>query len=1090
MTLLDDLQALDLSGILDAKASIAVAVDGEAIQALVADGAAQRVLGGLGDTLASVREGLDDPAALLEPVRVALAAVVEAIGAGDLPLGEYAEAVTAAARIVAGVLEGLGGDPGALSVAGGGSLGDVLAAVGGPLADYAGVAVGEIGRFRSLMETLDGEAPTDPSELVRLALEVVLPFPQAPLRAVRTQVAGLTADLDRLVIDPRLVEGLVTATLGVEAAVQTGDPARVQAALDALARVRASTVEQLAAALRRVVSVLSGLRLDGVLAPVAEISSALRTAEAGVLDTLEGWRGQISEVRDLIAGVDVAAAMGHFQALLRFVEQEARARILPEMDRLVGEVEAWLRGLFRELPLRALRHEVTLGIRSVADAVTAANIDRVADAVREVLTSARDLLAEADLGALVGEATAEMEAAVTSVLDQVEAALGVVTAQVEAVADTAAEILGRALEGLTAFRQAVDAITGALSEAGIEEATEAVVSALQELRATAEELLSVAPIPDSLRGTIEQLASTLESVDLDEVVGGPLRAVAAQLRLPDDLSQSVTGGLTAMAEVVTNLVPANLTAELEAAVSDVLDEVTNLDLAPLTAGVSDLLAGAASFLEGISVVEAVEPVAAVFDQVLEAVDRVQPRRLLDPVIQAYNSLLGAVSVPDPDTIATRTAAVTATAGEAAARVTAEPVRRMAGPGATLAPARGAETATAGGGGAPAPELPPDDLRPGDVIRMIGYLPGRLREALQDLDAGPAGQVVAEIDGLSGGLADELAGLRDRLLAVERLVEEGLDQVLAPLAPAQVRAQLALQVRASSPEAGIDVDASLDVMAGVGPAALRRELAGELGLVRAGSAVAAASLASAAAADLDDAVELLRASPLARLGADLDAFLAALDPEPIAAEFDAMVALVVDRAPGFIEAVRPLLTELQARVVALVGEFNPATLAQRYLRVLAVLKEELDLVDPGRLADELGEVHAAIRAAVAAYDPRVLAAELDTLVAEVAAAVRGLDPAALLPDLSGLEAQVARVTALVPTQALDGVGTQLAEVGAQLTALDVDGLLDTVNGLAPALTEAVVELVDAVQREIVTLLRSIRYAGTSASASVSVSGSVG
>ena len=68
MSLLEDLEALDLSNILDARASISVSINGTEIQALLGGGAAQTVLGDLGTTLADLRASLDNPAALLQPL--------------------------------------------------------------------------------------------------------------------------------------------------------------------------------------------------------------------------------------------------------------------------------------------------------------------------------------------------------------------------------------------------------------------------------------------------------------------------------------------------------------------------------------------------------------------------------------------------------------------------------------------------------------------------------------------------------------------------------------------------------------------------------------------------------------------------------------------------------------------------------------------------------------------------------------------------------------------------------------------------------------------------------------------------------------
>ena len=258
--------------------------------------------------------------------------------------------------------------------------------------------------------------------------------------------------------------------------------------------------------------------------------------------------------------------------------------------------------------------------------------------------------------------------------------------------------------------------------------------------------------------------------------------------------------------------------------------------------------------------------------------------------------------------------------------------------------------------------------------------------------------------------------------------------------------------------------------------------------RAGSA--AGALTGSVAAALDDAATALEGCLLGRLAGDLDRLLAALDPEPLAAEFDALVATIIDATPALLAAAETEIVSLDRRVRALVAEFNPGAQAQRLLGFLDVLAEELDLLNPARLADELGEVHAALRAAIAAYDPAVLAADVDRLLDTAATTIRGLDPANLLPDLSGIRAQVERLPDLLPVKALEGVGTALTDVGEELVALDVAGMLATVNGLAPAVTDAFLEALAAVKAEIVALLQAIRYASTSGSASVSVGVSIG
>jgi hypothetical protein len=60
------------------------------------------------------------------------------------------------------------------------------------------------------------------------------------------------------------------------------------------------------------------------------------------------------------------------------------------------------------------------------------------------------------------------------------------------------------------------------------------------------------------------------------------------------------------------------------------------------------------------------------------------------------------------------------------------------------------------------------------------------------------------------------------------------------------------------------------------------------------------------------------------------------------------------------------------------------------------------------------------------------------------------------------------------------------VGDELRALDITQMIKAVNAMTPELAEAITSLIDSIRDELVALLRSIRYAHPSGSASVSVS----
>lgn len=1093
MTLLDDIRAIDLSSIVDAKLSVRAAVDTDQLRALVADGPARQVLGDLGAALAGATEGLGDPAALLGPLVEGLGRVPGLLGLDGLPVADYLGAVQQGAEILALVVGGLSGDLSSLAPTSGTSLGDVLERAGGPVGELASQAIATLGRYRALIDTVEAGVPSDPAALADLALDILLPFPRAALGQVRGQLDAALGGLASVgtSVPSVTTTGLVAALVEVRARAEAADGPGVQAALARLARLGDEAVASLAGGLRTAAQAVGALRLDVTLPAMAKVSGALRAVERGALEELADWRARIAEVRSIVGSIDPAAGMALAGQVLDLAEGEARRILGGGVDTQLERLKAWLRGLLREIPLRDLRARLTSAILGAAQAVTGADLDRVATAIRERIAGLSDLLAGADLGELVGAATEQVEAAVRDALDQVEAALGTITGQVNALAGQAQAVLERAVGGLEAFKVIVDEVTTSLDPSAIDRATQQAVAALTALREQVETVVSAAPLPDQLRPVIDQLVGAVSSFDLEAVVGDPLRDALAQVQLPGSVGATVTAGLESVAGAVSALVPTQLVAELGAELDHVLAAVGDLDLAPLTAGLSGVIDEAASFLEGVDVVGAVAPASEAFAQVLAAVDRAHPRRLLAPAIEAYDRVLGNLPVPDGGTIARRAAQVTAVAGEATARIATQPLQKAAPSGASLAPARGA--AVAGPGDAPPGGVapPPVGMRPGDIVRMVGFLPAALRDGLASLGAGPAGATLAAVDRLCAGLAADLRRLGAAVVEVGATVEAALDAALSPVAAAQVDAQLALRARFLVPGVTIDVDASVLLVASVGPAALRARLGAELGLVRGRAGEATGALAGSIAADLQAAADTLDGCLLARLGGDLDGLLAALDPEPIAAELDALVAAVVDTTPGLLAAAQAEVLVVERRVRSMVAELNPGAQAQKLLGIFDVLREELDLLNPARLADELGEVHAALRSAIAAYDPAVLATEVDHLVDTAAASLRALDPAALLPDLSGIQTQLERLPDLLPVRAMEGVGTALEEVGRQLTEVDVDGLLATLNGLAPALSDALIgTALPALKAEITALLESIRFASSSASASVSVSVSAG
>lgn len=1070
MSLLDDLQGLDLSAVADAKLSVSVAIDVPQLQALLGEGGISVALGPLNDTLSGLQASLDDPEKLLEPLLQAVLALARQLKLDQSLVDGLLAQVGEGAGILKAVLEGLAGDPGALAI-GGSSAGGALRSLGGSLGDYATKAVDGLGRTRTLLDLADKGIPADPAGLANAGLELLLPFPRQALGTVKGQVDALSTGIAAIRLPTNRVQGLQAALGRVAVAARAGNTVTLQAELNGLEALHRDAVRHIAADLRAVHGRIEALRLPAALGAVSDAARLLKTPDIGGLELLEELRLKLVEAEGFVGQLDPAAAAPFIDQLLAYIENDIGGAIELGIDSQVTRLETWLRGLLRELPLQRTRDQLSAALASIVDAIEAADIDRAATAVRGAISQLDDLLAEVDLQALLDQAAAALADAIRQALDALETALAGITATINAVAGQAQAILQQAVAGLSSFRQAFDQVVVLIEAIDLEAATQQVIDALAKLRQKAEQILGVAPLPEELRPVVEQLIRQVEAIDLDAVLREPFDRVVATLRIPPEIADTVSGGLEQIADKVANLIPAQIGEDLQRELDGLVAKLSdiNLDsLSGLVGGTLDQIAGA---IDRVDPVALARPASDAFQAALAGFDRLRPGELLKPAIDAYDSLLGQLPLPDSAGMAARVGEVTSSAGEAAARAVTSPVRAIATPPGGREPATTAPREEVAAPALPAP------LRPGDLIRLFAFVPDKLRQALTAVDRAGAAEALAAMQALCGGLAAQLRALHEAIYGLEAQIMADFDAMVASLGAAQAEAQISL-----SGDAG-----SLQIVASTG--SLQGALEADLSQIRAlihrsltGLGGGAESLATVATR--------LEECRLARIGQDLDALLAALDPEPLAAQFDRVFAAVLEAVAGILPAMEAQLREIEARIRTLIDRFNPGAQAQKLLRVLLVLKEQLDLLNPRRLADELDEIHGAIRASLAAYDPAVFAADLQGLLNTAKATITGLDPANLTPDLAPVQTQIARVPALLPINALQGIGTELEVVGEELRALDVGEMVTAVNGLVPEVEESVLKAIEAVKQEIVALLKAIEYASSGGSVSVSASVSIG
>jgi hypothetical protein len=1077
MTLLDDLQSLDLSPILDARGSITVTVQAPELQAVVDGGAAQAALAEAGASIAALQDSFGEPADLIQPLLDAMSELIGPLSGDALPLQEYVAAVQQGAEIIVQLFSVFDGDVTSWGSAFDIPVSDLLDTTLEMAGRYTGTELNRLPSVRKLFERVDAGVPQDPDALIDLALGILLPFAVAPLRALRAELAGFVLRAGHLSLPAQRTQGLRVALDAVATAAATGDAARLQAALAELERVRAHTIRVMAEDLLRISGDLERLNFAALFEQLNRANDILRSGQEGILEFLENLRAVVVEARAQVNEFPIDELPAQFDALIDTLEAMLQAQIAAPIDAQVERLDAWLRALFRELPFRVYRQHVTDFIHTIAVAIEEADLDRFAREALEALDEVEALIS-GDIGGAIQDALGEVSDLIDSTLGTIIDQVNAIAAAVTALEAEATVVLERAVAALQGFRETMDRITAAVENLGIEAAQEQVVNTLVELRQTAEELLGIAPLPEPMRPLVEQLIEQLDSIDLAAVFDPVRQTVSESLTIPDSVATTVTESLAAVAEVIENLIPDELITSIDAEINAALDVLRGFDPASLLPDVTAFLDEAAEFLEQLDPVAVADDISEPYDALLEAFDRAHPLTLMQPVISAYEDVLGNVSVPQMEDAVRGVSDTINQAGEQLGRALTEPVQQLVPKDAV----------SIGNPSDPPPQTvatPPqlESVRPGDLIRVFSYLPDQLRAGVAALDAGVAGDVLRGIDDVCGGLARELRAFQAVIWRVEDGIDETLDRLLLPLAPAQFEAQLAIEAHFG--DGDIDLDASLSLVAQAGPGMMRNILKPQASRARAAARRAAGRAAGELGAELERAATALERCRLAQLGSDLDAFLAALDPEPLAAEIDGLVIDMINRGPELAAAINDALQASVNRILLIFYQFNPAVQAQKFLKLADILREEIELLNPRLLAIELAEIHSAVRATLEAYDPRLLAQEIKEVLDAVAAQVRALDPAALLGDLSPFDDIEAAIDAVNPTVLLAGVGADLDAVGAELRALDPSALLAAINDLGPRIIDAIEAMVDAIRDEIIALLESLKYASASASVSVSV-----
>jgi hypothetical protein len=1095
MSLLDDLHGLNISGVVNARGSITAALNAPGLQSLMSSGPASSALGSLGSGLDVLKNSFGSPDALLKPVSDVVSGLGIHFDPSHLPIGDLGKAVGQGMQFVTQIMASVNGNPADFGKIFGTAIGDAVQ-VAGQGGSFLGNIFGQqAGSFNELQRMSSGGSQSV-TELAELAIEVILPIPKAQLRAARDSVTLVATGAAKLQLPGDRALGLVAALDAVSAAAQSGDEAALQRAISDLTSVRTHMLGVLRDDLSFASQQLSQLRVGAILQPVAQFGATVRHGEEGVIEFLAELRNVLADVKDHIDHFDVNAVRTFMNSAIAAVESKASDAIDKPVDEAVEKAKEFVRNIFRQIPIRQLRNELTGFLLGAAAAIQNAHLDGPANTVRNTLESVSNALNGGALTADIQKALQEVSQTIDKVIQPIVDALGTIANEVDQLASGAQAILGRVTTALEQFQQAINQISTAIDGLGIEQAEQQIVQALDNLRQQVQQLLSNVPLPEPLKPQVEQLTSLLEGIDFDQMLK-PVRDAVAELKIPDDVSGTVTDGLAQAKNVIENLIPQQLIDSIQQEVDQVLQTLKGFNPASLVPDVSQYLNEAADHIEQLDPRPLAEQIRGPFQAVLDAIDKVNPYILLQPVIDVYDKAFSAIPTPNSQSIVTTlTNTVNLGGSQLTGALGASPSQGGAGSSGSSADgssggasdggaaAGGAQpvSGSSAGSGSDVP-TPLSDIHLGDAIRLLGIIPAKLRDTLMALDAGPVGDVLHEIDSLCAGLARQIRTLQAALYEAAARLESGFDGQLVAPGPASLRAHLAIQARFAG-HASLQV--SLEAVTLASPGSMRRELKDALDAMRGLAHEAAAQAGGSNGAALDRLATALESSPLAQLTSNLEQFLDALNPEPIALEFDALLDSMIALIPKLADELSDDMEAAVNRIRAMINHFNPGSQAQKFLVVLDVLRDELNILNPRRLAAELAELHGVIRGVVAAYDPRAFADEIYRVITALSQQIRALNPQQLLGNLDFLKPIVDKIEQANPATRLASVGQSLTALGERLGNIKLDDLIAAVNQLGPKLEAAFEHLLEAVKQEIVALLESLRYATGSASASASVS----
>src|SRR4029079_1189437 len=146
----------------------------------------------------------------------------------------------------------------------------------------------------------------------------------------------------------------------------------------------------------------------------ARFADSIRLGEQGAIEFLNDLRRAIADAGAHIDDLDFGGVRAYIATLLPPIESRAVSSIEAPVDEAVERAKGFIRGTFRQLPIRKLRNEITGFLHKAAAAIDDANLDGPANAVRDALEAVTKALDGGVLAAGVQQALQQVGDAINA----------------------------------------------------------------------------------------------------------------------------------------------------------------------------------------------------------------------------------------------------------------------------------------------------------------------------------------------------------------------------------------------------------------------------------------------------------------------------------------------------------------------------------------------------------------------------------------------------------------------------------------------------------------------------------------------------